>query len=114
MDLHTKPDGVHTQMDTLSLHARKLFDALHDAIDLPGTPRIQLESLFFHLRNSVNLLDRAAQGYAWTVEEMLPLIAFMADHGEISQSAAKQILAPAYEHLGDEYTVAAMATEQKG
>lgn len=98
-----------TQLETMLLHVRTLFDTLRAELEKPDAPLVSNRALVQHLRNSVELLERAAQGYAWALEEMLPVIADLADSGAISPTAADQILAPAYDHLGPEYTDAAMA-----
>lgn len=109
MDLHTNGCASMTQLETMLLHVRTLFVSLRAELENPDAPRVSTQSLVQHLRNSVELVERAAQGYAWAFEEMLPAIAQLADSGDISPTAADQILAPAYEYLGAEYTDAAMA-----
>lgn len=114
MDLHTPTREVWSQLDTLLLHVRTLLDTLSAKLECADAPSLSTRATMQHLHNSLDLVERSATGFSDTVEEMLPLIAIMADYGQISQSAADELLAPAYENLGPEYTEGAMTYDDVG
>lgn len=111
MDLHHYTPQPITQADTLlrqleamlrsleRLHASIADQDVHDACGLQTQ----------HLRNSVALLGRMAQGYAGATDLMLRTAAIMVDEGLLPAAPADDLLDSARAHLGDAYVSAAQA-----
>lgn len=111
MNLHHYTQHPVTQTETLLMQTHTLLKAAALEHAYPGSveARAAREALLQHLNNTINLLGDSALGYEATLNEMLPLIAQLADAGRMASDVAEQLLAPAYEELGECYVNAAMA-----